>query len=364
MKRIILFVLLGMNLFVHAQNYIPGKFDRHEFGHELVAANLVMEADKNLAELNEAFNVHVRIMVADDKTFVPQVYLYDFKDPFDAPWKVSEFRIISGGATVVMTDGPTAQLRMPATMPKEKAVMVQATLTPVTKEYQQVLLFTTIYLEDNKNVFYFNCPALGINHEKYVIKNNGGVLTKPNAAVATAIDKKIAQKKVQEYTMKAAGAEVAATEHGFDLAALTSNAKAVYAKEEDVTSIIINDNRVEMVNGQLSGTKRPYTIAISFPGKATGDFVLKTKKQINIGIALPLSQTGCACGDDPEDKKRRDETGEPGPTCFGGTLHITRYDPKTKLVEGNFVAQLESSDKSGNIFYGTLNGKFSVPLAN
>lgn len=364
MKKIFLSLLLCFLTNVIIAQSIKEKFDRDEFGHELVATNLYMDADKNLCELKEIINVHVRIIVADDKTFVPQVYNYDFKDPFDAPWKISEFRIISGGATVVLTDGNTAQIQMPAAMPKEKAVMVQATLTPITKEYQKVLLFTTIYLEDNKNVFYFNCPGLGISHEKYVIKSNGGVLSKPNTAAAKAIDKKIASKKVQEYSMKAAAAEISATGHGFDLATLTSNAKAVYVKEEDVTSIIINGDKVEMVNGKPSNTKRMYNIAISFPGKAAGDFVLKSKKQINAAIVFPTLNSGCACRDDPEDKKIRDEAGEPGPTCFGGTIHITKYDPKAKKVEGYINAQLEGADMQGHTIYGTLNGKFSVPLAN
>lgn len=365
MKKIFIALFTILSFIAKAQNILPA-YDQQQYGFEVQPANLYMEADKNLCELKEIINVNIRILIADKETGVPYVFNYKFKDPTDAPWKQPEFKIVSGGATIGLTDGGTAQIIMPAVMPKDKAVIIQATLNPVTKGYSQVQLFTTIYLEDNDNVFYFNCPYLKINNEKYVVKYNGGALTNSDAAVKKAADKNItaAQKRVQEYAMKAATADVTATQYGFDMAALTSNAKAIYAKEEDITTITINGDVVEMVNGVKSTNKRMFLVELSFPGKpAKRSFKIRSNKKITATITLPNMQPSYAftCAEDPEDP------GHTPPTCKGGTINITGYDEKTKMIEGTVVAYLESSDGSTGkpiIFYSTLNGKFKIPLAN
>jgi len=120
--------------------------------------------------LKEIVNVTVHIIAAKwKKSVVPLTFNYDYKDPFDAPWKIGEFKILSGGAKVVLTDGCTAQLQMPSTMPKEKAVTVQVTLNPVVKKYQQVILLTTIYLEDNDNIFFFKLSLSWVSTMKNML---------------------------------------------------------------------------------------------------------------------------------------------------------------------------------------------------
>jgi hypothetical protein len=363
MKKIVFIIASCFSIAAHAQNILP-VYDQQQYGFEIKPANLYLEADKNLCELKELLNVNVRMLIADKENGVPYIFNYKFRDPFDAPWKIGEFKIVSGGATVVITDGSTAQLQMPATMPKEKAVVVQATLNPVAKGYQQVQIFTTIYLEDNDNVFYFNCPYLHINDEKYVVKNDGGAFTNPDAAVKKTIDKNIApaKQKAGNYTLKAAGAEVAATQAGFDLSLLTSNAKAMYVPDEDITTILLNGDAVAMVNGVKSDSKRMYSIVLSFPGKVTGTFKIKSNKKITAAITFPQISTGyaCTCADDPDAQDRHQP-----PTCMGGNITITKYDGK--IIEGTVNAQLESSDASVNppvTFYGRLNGKFKVRVAN
>lgn len=365
MKKIIASLLVLLTYHIKAQNILPA-YDQQQYGFEIKPANLYLDADKNLCELKEIINVNVRMLIADKDNAVPYVFNYRFKDPTDAPWKQPEFKIVSGGATVGITDGGTAQIIMPANMPKEKAVVVQATLNPVVKGYSQVQLFTTIYLEDNDNVFYFDCPYLNINHEKYVVKYNGGALSNSDASVKKATDKNIAaaQKRTQEYAMKAATADVTATQFGFDMSALTSNAKAVYAKDEDVTSIMINGDQVEMVNGVPSSSKRMFMVALSFKGRpAKGSFKIRSNKKITATITLPKIPPGyaCGCAEDPDDPNHIP------PTCGGGTITITNYDAKTKMIEGTVIAHLESNDISGSVpvtFYSTVNGKFKVPLAN
>jgi hypothetical protein len=364
MKKIFFFLLISISFAAKAQKNLP-EYDNEQYGFEIKPANLYMEADKNLCELKEIINVNVRMMIADKENAVPYIFNYKFKDPTEAPWKNPEFKIVSGGAKIGITDGGTAQIIMPATMPKEKAVVVQATLNPVTKEYSQVQVFTTIYLEDNDNVFYFNCPYLKINNEKYVVKYNGGALAPSDAAAKNAAGTKnpAMQQKIKEYTMKAATADVTTTQFGFDLSAITSNAKAIYAKDEDVTTITINGDNIEMVNGVKSTAKRMFLVVLSFPGKKAGSFKIRSDKKITATITLPQIQPGyaCTCAEDPKDPDHIP------PTCMGGSITITNYDEKTKLIEGTVVAYLESADGTvtpPRIFYSTLNGKFKIPLAN
>lgn len=363
MNKILLLTLLYLfPFFTTAQPVLP-VYDKEEYGFDIKPQNLYLEAEKNLCELKEIVNVNIRMLIAGKEDGVPNVFNYKFKDPADAPWTIGEYKIVSGGAKIGNTEGSTAQVILPAVMPAGKAVIVQVTLNPLIKTDQQVQLFTTIYLEDNDNVFYFNCPFLHINHEKYVIKNNGGALANGDKAVKKAgtAGNASTNKLVQDYAMKAATADITATIHGFNMDALTSNAKAIYAKEEDVTTVIINDQNIEMINGLKTDSKRMYMIALSFPGKSTGNFKIRADKKITAAVTLPQVPPGyaCACQEDPSDPDHKP------PTCMGGTIRITKYDEKTKMLEGTVMAYLESADPvTGNVFYSTLNGKFRVPLAN
>lgn len=349
----------GIVITLAAQNVLP-VYDPEDYVKELQPGNLRLVADRNICELKEVVNVHVEIAAAHRESLVPQNFLYRFRDPSDAPWTVGDFKIVSGGGRVVMTENEVAQLQMPAVMPKEKTVMVQVLLIPRVKGLAQVQLFTTIYLADSENVFYFNCPYLGINREKYVIKNNGGAshVTDSLTQQAQLPKNTKVQQRTQEYAMKAAGAEVLATEKGFNLAALTSNAKAIYAPDEDLTTILINGDKAAMEDGAVSAKTRMYMIALSFPGKKTGTFKIKTDKKITATITLPQMLPGyaCTCAADPDNEQQ--------PACMGGTVTVTKYDGK--YIEGTVVAYLESQDGTVNppvTFFSTLNGKFRVPVA-
>lgn len=362
MKKILLIALFCYTEKVFPQHFNSGKFDAYEYGKELVATNLSLVADKNLCELGEMINVHIRITVVPGEA-APEVFNYDFRDPADAPWKIGDFKIISGGAIVVMNDGNTAQIKMPLKMPADKAVVVQVSLIPVSKQFQQVQLFTTIYLEDHPNVFYFHCPPFGIEHEKYVIEQNNGMesgidkiqknAASKNKPQTKAVQTKLAQKMVVAEMMSS----------GYDLGVLTSNARAMYVKEQNITTITLTGDKVEMVNGKLSSAKRSFMINISFPGSATGSYTIKSTPEITAAIVFPLMGKTCSCQDDPAEKQRREEAGEKGPTCFGGTITIYKYDKKNKIIEGSIAANLEGADNA-NIIYGNLYGKFSVKLAN
>jgi hypothetical protein len=158
-------------------------------------------------------------------------------------------------------------------------------------------------------------------------------------------------------------AQEKAIQKGLDLAALTSNAKAIYSKDEDVTSIIINGNVVEMENGLRSNAKRNYMIALSFPGRKSGTFEVKKSRKITATITFPNIWHGvaCACTDNPED----DAQDRIKPSCAGGNIIITKYDGK--IVEGKLNVRLESQDYNQNppvTFFSTINGTFAVPVSN
>lgn len=368
MNKILTAVFILLLATAKAQNVLP-IYDADEYGFEIQPQLLHLDADKHLCELNEVINVQIRMTVADKNNGVPSVFAYRYRDPFDAPWTIGEFKIVSGGASVVLTEKEVAQIKMPAAMPKEKCVVVQVTLNPVLKKYQQVQLFTTIYLEDNDNVFYFNCPYLEINHEKYVIKNNGGISMslpqQPGGGYKNVNEAVDAKQKEAMQKLRTKNAQETMAKKGYHLAALTSNAKAIYAPEQDVTTILLNDNFIEQENGVTASSKRDYLIQLSFPGKSTGTFELKQHPAVTASIVFPGMAYGCACSDDPQEKKRRDEAAEKGPTCAGGRIIITRYDSQLKIVEGKVFAELESASKAnGAVFYSRLNGYFRVSLAN
>lgn len=368
MKKLFFLLLLSVSVYGYSQHYNPQAFDLQQKKFTLDGGMLSLVAEKNLLELKEQTMITVRLNWVNNEEDadggIPQQYDYRFEDPSKAPWKITKWEILDGGGELKMgADNYYAVYHAPAAMPAKKCATVAVTMMPQDPTKPKVQLLETIYIADNDNVFYFDCPYLGINQEKYVIKNNGGAMAPSDASVNKAINSKnkAAQKRVQEYTIKAPAADITATEHGFNLAALTSNAKAIYAKEENVTTITINDDKVAMVNGKPGTSKRIFNIVFSFPGKGTGSFKIKSNKKISATVVLPRSLQGiaCSCADDPDDP---DHT---PPTCSGGTIVITKNDGK--YIEGYIYANLEAQDYTVNpppTFYGTLNGKFKVPLAN
>lgn len=378
MKKIFITAGLLWAAVSSGQRYNNEPFDRQHRKFTADGGMLTLVAEKNLLELKEQTVLTVRINWVnsdeDASDMLPQQYDYRFEDPARAPWKITQWEILEGGGTLKAgTENYYAVYTAPGTMPSKKYAAVSVTLMPLDPTKPKVQLLQTIYFADNPVVFYFDCPYLGISQEKYVIAGNGGALAKTDALTQKTAAAKISsqnakvQQRVQEYSIKAPAADITMAQHGLDLASLTSNVKALYVKEQDITSIYINDSKIALVNGQPTTNKRSYLIVISFPGKATGKFAIKSKGSITATITLPQMLPGyaCSCSDDPEDKKRREEAGEQGPTCMGGNIYITKYDTKTKTIQGEVYAQLESADpNSGKVFYATLNGKFTVPLAN
>lgn len=345
------------------QPRIPGPMPK-DYSKTLQAGMLRISADKYIAETNEQVTLTVVADLADAEGN-PGTYDYRPEDPATGPWFAKDWKIADGGGQIhsSLQNGNAyfAVLTTPGSIPPSKSVTVEVTLEPIDKRYAKVILRQTIFVEDNKNVFYFDCPVLGIQQEKYIVKNNGGAFAVPDATVAKAINMKNAQVQQRrgEYALKAAAADISATQSGFDLAALSSNAKAIYVPDQDITSILINGDSVSMAAGIPVKQKRSYMIALSVPGRSTGSFAIKSRKEIAVAITLPFQRSACSCLDDPP-QREADHT--PPPACNGGFVTITRYDKQKKIVEGTLSANLETQ-VGEHTYFGNLSGKFSVVLA-
>lgn len=361
----------------YGQQYNHEPFDLQHKKFTADGGMLTLTAEKNLLELKEQTLLTVRINWVngdeDADKGVTEQYDYRFQDPAKAPWKITKWEILEGGGELKTgTENYYAVYTAPSTLPSLKFATIAVTLMPQDPAKPKVQLLQTLYLADHPVVFYFDCPYLGITHEKYVIESNGGVSMalpdRPGSGDYKNVNEETdARQKAALQKIRTKQAQQTMANKGMNMAALTSNVKAVYVPGEDVTSIYINDNKIALVNGQPATGSRMYLIVISFPGKTTGKFAIKSKHSITATITLPQMPPGyaCTCADDPEEKKRREEAGEQGPTCMGGNIYITRYDPKTGIIQGEVYAQLESADpNTGKVFYSTLNGKFTVPLAN
>lgn len=367
MKKVFLFSFILISTFCVAQPGNVKNFDRTQEIKALKGEMLSVDIDKAILETGEGTSLTLKIFWVNNQqeSPVPEEYDYSFEDPATAPWKIAKWEILEGGGEIKhFKQDYYIVYKAPAVMPAKRYATIAVTLEPQKVNTPKVQIIKTIYLVDNQNAFYFDCPYLGVNSEKYVIKNNGGQTMGYSEEALKKLPPEV-QNKVKLQGIKTATADITATEKGLNIAALTSNAKAVYAKETNTTTLIFNDNNLEMINGKPATEKKMYVIQFSFPGQEAGKYFLKTKKEITASIAFPQLQIACACSDDPEEKKRRDEAGETGPTCKGGEIVIKKYDKVNKIIEGYIFVKLEGADAvNKTIYYSDLHGRFKVPLAN
>ena len=330
MKQIILCLILSYSGCLFAQHYNPEYFDQQHNIHTADGGMLSLVAEKYLVELKENDMLTVRINwvnPGDEDNTVPQQYDYRFTDPSRAPWKITKWEIIEGGGELTVgPDNYYAVYKSPSVMPGNKSATISVTLTAQDPTKPKVILLKTIYLADNSNVFYYNCPAYGVFEEKYIINQNDGIMQTPNntsEAMKYATPQQKAQiealQRRQQGTQLNAG--VATAEQGFDVGALTSNAKAIYAKDKNITTIIIQGKNVSMIKGQPSDSKRDYNIVLSFPGQSAGTFKIKTKPEISASVVLFKSGQNCTCDFDPK-------SGDTPPPCMGGTKYISKIQSK------------------------------------
>lgn len=356
--------LLFVSIFFYSAQILVAQPAEHktfkpkDYEKALKSAVMNISADKYIAETKETVTLTVTIDMFDNDGN-PSRFDYRPEDPATAPWFVTGWKIVEGGGTLVShpTSGNDyyAVLTTPDKVPANKCVIVEVTLQSNDKQYPKTILRQSIYIEDHDNMFYVNCPALGINEEKWVVQLDNGVLQKMNNLPGGNAKQKEQVQKAMEQARKMS--------NGMNLDAATSNCKAVYAPEEDATAITITGNLVEMSNGKKVNMKKDFVIAISFRGKAPGTYAIKMDKKNNAAITVPGMRTGCACGDSPEDKAEREKAGEKGPTCNGGFIYIEKIE--NGFMTGTINANLEGAlPPDAHVFYADIQGKFKVRVAN
>lgn len=372
MKRNLLlafFIFCSINLLAQPRQTEP--FKPADYKKAMKGALLNITADKYIAEVKESVKLTVTMNIVDED-FNSVRMDYRPEDPADAPWRVTNWKIVEGGGT--LTSDPKsgndyyAVLIAPDKVPVNKCIIVEVTMQSLDKNYPQVILRQAIYIEDNENVFYVDCPYLGIKQEKWVINADNGMNMSlpsiPNSPqnVNAAVDAK--QKDALE-KIRIQQAQQKANNMGIDLSAITSNCKAVYSAEEKTTAITLMGGVLKSVDGMPKDEKNNFLVTLSVPGRGMERVNIKTKKEISVSFTLPLKGQACSCNDDPEWKAERDKNGEKGPTCNGGFISIDEVVfGKDGFIKGHFQANLEGTTSEGHTFYADIEGKFRAKLAN
>lgn len=345
MKKIL---FLSVIVFCTAKSFAQPRnttlFNPSDFKKTLKGALLNITADKYVAETKESVKLTVTMDIFDDDGNAQRLD-YRPQDPATAPWFVKNWKIVEGGGR--LTSSPAsgndyyAVLITPEKIPLHKCVIVEVTMHALDKNYPETILRQSIYIEDNENVFYVNCPTLNIKQEKWVIKNTGGA------------------------SMQIPNVQGAKNNPGLNIEAATSNCKAIYSKEENTTAITLMGGIVSAIDGKLMDKKNNFLITISVPGRGMSNFKIKDKKNISVAFTLPLLSQACSCDDDPEWKAEREKNEEKGPTCSGGFISIDEVVfGKNGFIKGHFRSNLEGNTTDGAIFYADVEGKFKAKLVN
>lgn len=372
MNRIISFAICMFTTFISfAQPRQTGPFKPADYAKAMKGAVLNITADKYIAEVKESIKLTVTMDIVDENYNSVRLD-YRPEDPATAPWFVQGWKIVEGGGT--LTSDPKsgnnyyAVLIAPDKIPANKCVIVEVTMHSLDKDYPEVILRQSIYIEDNANVFYVNCPYLNIKQEKWVIEADNGVnmsipgMPSDPKNVNEAVD---AKQKAALEKIQAAQAQQKANSMGIDLAAITSNCKAVYSAEEKTTAITLMGGVLKAIDGMPKNEKNNFLITLSVPGRGMERVNLKTKKEISVAFTLPLKGAACGCNDDPEWKAEREKNGEKGPTCNGGFISVDEVVfGKDGFVKGHFQANVEGTTSDGHVFYADIEGKFRAKLAN
>lgn len=347
-------------------------FRNGDYKKAMLAARLDITPEKDYAELNEKVGLTVTIVVADsDQNSVKMDYRPE--DPATAPWFVKDWKIVEGGGTLASNPHSSndyyAILTTPEKMPPGKAVIVEVTMHSIDKNYPETILRATVYLESHDNVFFVNCPFLGIRHEKWVINENEtpelGIPSIPGTTPGTVSAETDARQKAALERLQLAQAKKKADAMHFSLDAAMSNCKAVYSTEEKTTAITLMGGVLEMVNGKLAGTPNHFMIVLSVPGRSMDTYTLKTRKEISVSVTLPERSTACSCNDDRTWKEERDKNGGKGPTCNGGFIRVDQLVfGKDGFITGYLKANLESQSENGETYYMDIEGKFRAKVVN
>lgn len=364
MKKIIfiIFVFVWVMQVAKAQHYTPQQLD------EAIARRAVaftLKPDKEIVETDEQIqiNVELQIFPGDPATMNPgdanygQDYRYDAGNPASEPYKIKNWKIMEQNAGSLNVNDGFATYMAPSTIPAGRCATISVELIPNRPGLAKIVLLQTIYIEDNPIVFYFDAPTAGIMQEKYIIKPNDSQMdqlatmklpARANASAAQQAKLAALQAQLAQVTQQA---RAATASKGLNMDVAMSNAKAIYARQSNITTMQFTGHFTVTKNARYAGVKE-IMITLTFKGKAPGQYGLKRAKENTAYMIFMDNKQAFGCANDPTQNP-----GEKGIHCAGGNINILSFT--NGAFKGTVHAKLEGYGTTG-----TLDGKFAVKLAN
>ncbi len=320
------------------------------------AVRLSLESNKDLLEANEAatLTIHVLIPPDMDEDGIPKNEVGDVLLPIGEimPYKPTNWRIVEGGGNLITIDEISASYTSPAQAPANRTMTISVDLIPTGPNEPKIVLLKTLHFSENETSIVINLPEIDYNSTKFVTKNDGGVkvptMQGMDPRVAGHISPDLQAKMAQaQQAMASAGQQ-----SGYNLSAITSNAMSVYEPTSNRTTLKLVNMSVESYNGQLINTPKMNVLGISYQGKGTGTFSLKTP-EFGLGFFSTSEIKGCGCGKNENPSKTE--------LPCTGSVTITKADDKE--MQGTFHTTVYSS-VGDQIVIGSIYGKFKVLRAN
>ncbi|MBX7170046.1 MAG: hypothetical protein K1X72_03740 [Pyrinomonadaceae bacterium] len=311
------------------------------------AADLFLEADKTLLEPGESAKLSIIAVLRNDPNDENpngKPYSETVLPPNNSIYKASNWRIVQGGGNLFGVDETTQTFTAPAKFSTEKYALISVELAPLRPNLPKITLLQTIYFSENETSFVLNMPAIGIINSKYISKLDKGATMPKIVDVPKNIPPEIRAK------LEAAQKENKA--NPIDLNAISSNAVAIYDKDQDFTAIRFSELGAQMRDGKINQTiEKEAVLAFNFNGKEVGNYQIGEEKT-GLGFFVTQAQQGFGCGDTQSDTEKY--------PC-SGTIKITQVDPK--FIKGTVRVTVFTSVED-KIFRGNFYGKFKVKRAN
>jgi hypothetical protein len=325
-------------------------FARHAF-------MMTLSTEKTLLEPSEATSIIVGVMlnpvINSDGEITSLPEFVPLTPGPDSPYKITNWRVVEGGGSIITVDDGAASYTAPRTAPAGRTMTVSVDLVPQMTGFAKVVLLQKLYFVQDDNAIYVNMPEIGLNAAKYVSNTNGGA----KVPTMQGVDPRAAASMSPELRAKMAQAQAAMAasqgSSGINLAAVSSNAMSLYDPENDQTAIKFTSLNMQMADGgPASSPGMDAIFMFNYKGKAVGTHPF-TDDGTGAGFYITAANTGVGCG-----VNFKANTSIPLP-CTGSVI-ITSVDDK--FVRGTIRTAVWTSVGS-SVFRGYLYGKFKVNRA-
>lgn len=311
------------------------------------AADIFLEADKTLLEPGENARLSIVAVICNDPNDENpngKPYSETVLPPNNSIYKASNWRIVQGGGNLVGIDETTQTYTAPVKFSTEKYAVISVELTPLHPNLPKITLLQTIYFSENETSFVLNMPAIGIINSKYISKLDKGTTTPKIVDIPKNIPADVRAK------LEAAQKDYKA--NPIDINAISSNAVAIYDKDQDFTAIRFSELGAQMQDGKINSViGKDAILAFNFRGKGVGSYQIGEEKT-GLGFFVTQARVGFGCGDTESDSEKL--------PC-NGIVKITEVD--AQFIKGVVRVTVFTSVED-KIFRGTFYGKFKAKKAN